>query len=68
MSADRYDITITPRELRAMLYDIDRQDMTIAELRNLLNRLAKPEYNTPLDVYGVMADMINALDGKYSDK
>lgn len=66
--ADRYDVTITPRELRALLYDIDNQNMTIAELRNLLNRLPKPEYNAPLDVYGSMADTVNTLDKKFGGK
>ena len=52
--------TITPQELRALLFDIDNQEMTVKELRGLLFNLPSKEYKAPVRFYD-MYDIINKL-------
>lgn len=58
---DRYDITITPRELKAILYDIDNQGMTVAELRAILTRI-DDDYDKPFSISVSMSERINRAE------
>ena len=53
--------TLTPQELRGLLFDIERQEMTISELRKLLFGLDSETYKTPMR-FNDMDTLINKLD------